>query len=83
MKIMDISVSPELEAKLRIRAEEEGLTVEAYLDRLLCSDQEAEDEIELLATEGINSGEPFEAGPAFWEEKHGRLDERLKSTGGR
>ena len=80
---MDISVSPELEAKLRIRAEAEDLTVEAYLDRLLRSDQEAEDEIELLAIEGINSGEPFEAGPAFWEEKHRRLDERLKSTGGR
>jgi hypothetical protein len=75
---MDISVSPELEAQLRIRAEAEGLTVEAYLDRLLRSDQEAEDEIELLAIEGINSGEPFEAGPAFWEEKQSGCSTRWR-----
>jgi hypothetical protein len=30
--------------------------------------------------EGINSGEPFEPAPGFWEEKHRQLDEQLKKT---
>ena len=29
----------------------------------------------------ISSGEPTEVGPGFWEEKHRRLDARLKKTG--
>jgi hypothetical protein len=49
--------------------------VEAYLERLLRADQDAVDELEDLATEGLNSGDPIEAGFGFWEEKHRRLDE--------
>ena len=30
--------------------------------------------IEDLIMEGINSGEPFEVGPDYWEEKHRRLE---------
>ena len=80
---MSISIPPELERRLRARAEAEGITVEAYVERVLRTDQQAEDELETLAREGLDSGEPIEAGPGYWEEKHHRLDERLKKTGTR
>ena len=80
---MSISIPPELETRLRARAEAEGITVEVYIERLLRADQQAEDELETLALEGLDSGEPIEVGPGYWEEKHRRLDERLKKTGTR
>jgi hypothetical protein len=80
---MSITVHPELEARLREKAQAEGLTVEAYVERLLRSDQQADEELESLALEGLNSGEPIEAGTGYWEEKHRRLNERLKKTGAR
>jgi hypothetical protein len=76
---MSITIHPELETKLRARAEAEGITVEAYVERLVHVDQQAEDELEALAVEGINSGPSIEIGPGYWEEKHRRLDERLKT----
>jgi predicted DNA-binding protein len=77
---MSISIPPELETRLRARAEAEGITVAAYIERLLRTDQQAEEELEAFALEGLNSGEPIDAGPGHWEEKHRRLDERLKWT---
>ena len=74
---MVITIHPEFETRLRARAQAEGLSVEAYVERLLRSDQQAEDELGALALEGLNSGEPMEAGPGYWESKHHRLDERL------
>ena len=78
---MTITIQPELEMRLRARAEAEGLTVEAYLERLVSADEQAEDEVEALALEGLNSGEPIAVGPDYWEKKHRRLDERLNKTG--
>lgn len=78
---MTISIRPELEGRVRARAEAEGLTVEAYVERLVRSDQRAEDELEALGLEGLNSGEPIAVGPGYWEAKHRQLDERLKKTG--
>ena len=78
---MSLTISPHLETKLRARAEAEGLTVEAYLERLVQADQQAGEELETLAMEGINSGPPLDAGPGYWEEKHRRLDERLAKSG--
>jgi hypothetical protein len=69
---MTITIDPKLEARLRERAEAEGLTVPAYLERLVQADQSAEEELEPLALEGLNSGDPIR-----------RLDERLKKTGTR
>ena len=76
---MSITIDPKLEARLRERAEAEGLTVAAYVERLVNSDQAAEAEIESLALEGLNSGDPIEIGPGYWEEKHRRLNDRLTS----
>ena len=77
---MSITLHPEIETRLRAHAEAKGLTVEAYLERLVHTDEQVEDELEILALEGINSGEPIEVGSAYWEEKHRRLDTRLKKT---
>jgi hypothetical protein len=77
---MTITIDPKLEARLRERAEAEGLTVAAYVERLVNADQAAEAEIESLAQEGLNSGDPMEVGPSYWEEKHRRLNDRLTKT---
>jgi hypothetical protein len=79
---MSITIDPELEIRLRTRAASEGLTVEAYVERLVRADQLAEDELETIALEGINSGEPIQPGPSYWEDKHRRLDERLGTGSG-
>ena len=75
---MTITLHPELAARLRSRAEAEGLTVEAFVERLVSAEQRAEDELEALALEGLNSGEPIQVGSSYWENKHRQLDERLK-----
>ncbi len=77
---MSITIRPELETQLRARAEAEGLTIDDYVERIVRSDQQAEDELEDLALEGLNSGEPIEPHPGFFEEKHRQVDERLKKT---
>lgn len=77
---MTITIDPTLEARLRERAEAQGLTVPAYVERLVQGDQSAGEELESLALEGLNSGDPIAVGPGYWEEKHRRLDERLKTT---
>jgi hypothetical protein len=80
---MPITIHPELEAKLRARAEAAGITVETYIERIARDDQAAEEELENLAVEGLNSGDPIDVGPGYWEEKHRCLEERLKKTGTR
>ena len=74
---MSFTLHPELETRLRTRAQAEGISVEDYIERLLRADQRAEDELEALALEGLNSGEAIEIGTGYWEEKHRRLDARL------
>ncbi|MBL8296619.1 MAG: hypothetical protein JNN08_32540 [Bryobacterales bacterium] len=78
-----ILISSALEARLRARAAAAGVSVETYLERVAREDQEAEEELEALASEGLRSGDPIEVGPGYWEEKHRRLEERLKKTGNR
>ena len=77
---MTITLDPEIEARFRACADAAGISLDAYVGRLLKADDSAVDELEGLAPEGLNSGEPMEAGPAYWEEKHRRLDAQLKSA---
>jgi len=77
---MPIMIDAKLEARLRERAAAEGITVPDYVERLLNADQSAEEELESLAFEGLNSGDPIQIGPGYWEEKHRRLDVRLKTS---
>lgn len=79
---MSISIHPELETKLRTRAQAEGLTIEAYLERLVRAEQNAEDEVTTLALNGLDSGNPIKVGPGYWEAKHQKLDARLRGTSG-
>ena len=76
---LSIQIPPELENKLRVRAQEEGLTIEDYWERLISADERAEQEFTALALEGIQSGEPLEVTSDYWQVKHRQLDERLKS----
>ena len=78
---MSIVIPPELETRLRAKAEAEGLTVEAYIERLVSADERAEEKLATLALEGLSSGALLEVDSGYWQEKHRRLDERLKKTG--
>jgi hypothetical protein len=73
---MPIEIDSDLEAKLRSRAEAHGLTLESYLRRIADEENEAEEEIEALALEGLRSGEPIVADERYWEDKHRLLIER-------
>ena len=53
----------------------------AYVERLVNADQQAEEQLEALALEGLNSGEPIEVEQGYWKNKHRLLDEQLKRTG--
>ncbi len=68
-------------ARLRARAEAAGVTVEMYLRRIRREDQAAEDELEALALEGLNSGESIEADERYRSEKRQRLIDRHQKTG--
>lgn len=68
----------QLDAKLRARAEVEGLTIEAYLERIARDQERAEEELEALALEGLRSGDSIEAYDAYWADKRRRLMERHK-----
>jgi hypothetical protein len=77
---MSIAIHPELESKIRSRAEAEGLSIEAYLERLVRADRQGTEELETLALEGLNSGAPLEPGPSYWQDKYALLDEPLKNS---
>jgi hypothetical protein len=79
---MPIAIDSKVEAKIRERAAAEGLSAEAYLERLVEADQAAEDELERLALEGLDSGDPVRLGPDYWQEKHTHLDQRLGRKSG-
>ena len=80
---MSITIQPEIETRLRARADAEGISVEAYIGRIALDDQRAEEELEALALEGLNSGESIEADEKYWQEKRRRLIERHEKTNAR
>ena len=74
---MSITIRPECEALLRARAEDEGITVEQYVERIARQEQQAIEEIDALALQGLESGESIRAdNDQFWNERHSRLIER-------
>src|ERR1017187_1050357 len=78
---MTITINPIVEQRIRERAEAEGLSVTAYIERLVDSDQSGEEDLEGFALGALHSSEPIEVGPGYWEERHRQLDERLKKSG--
>jgi len=77
---MSIVIQPELESRLRARAEAEGLTIQAYVERLARDDEAAEEELEALALEGLNSGQSIEASESYWDEKRRRVIDRHRNA---
>ena len=72
---MSITLHPELEATLRTRAEEEGVSVDAYLERLV-EDEVAEiAHTEMLLQDAADSGEHIE----LTEEKWDRMEQEARS----
>lgn len=77
---MTITIHPELEARLQARADAEGLTVAAYVERIARDDERAEEELERLALAGLNSGESIVPDANYWESKKTRLIGRQHQT---
>lgn len=77
---MSVPIHPKPEMKIRARAEADGLSVEEYVDRFVRADQEGSEELESLAIEGLESGEPMEMRASYRQEKHQRLADRLKKS---
>jgi len=59
-------------------------TPSEYLRELLRQDQKkrAEEKLEALLLEGLNSGDPIEITPEYWERKRTQLVERHKKKTG-
>jgi hypothetical protein len=64
---MPITMNPELEARLRARAEAEGLTVDAYVDGLLREEDAQIAHTEALLQEATDSGEHVELTEQEWD----------------
>lgn len=77
---MSLILNSRLETELRARAAAEGISVEAFIERLLCAEEEAMKEAETLALEGVRSGNAIEGGGDYWENMHRRLDDRSKRS---
>jgi len=54
--------------------------VDTYIERIARDDEQAKQELEALAMQGLNSGESIEAGEKYWEDKRRRLIERHQKT---
>ena len=75
---MNLALSPDIESLLRVRAEDEGMTVEQYVERIAWQEQQAIEELEELALEGLESGDAIPAdNDHFWNERHARLAEHV------
>ena len=87
MASLNISLPQSLKDYVEDRVSVGGYsTPSEYLRELLRQDQKqrTEDKLETLLLEGLESGEPIEITPEFWENKRKRLVERnAKKTGSR
>ncbi|BDC50234.1 hypothetical protein F183_A25500 [Bryobacterales bacterium F-183] len=70
---MTIAIDPKVGARLNEKAIAEGLTVAAYIERLVRIEDAAEAELESLALAGIASGNSLPAEEAFWQERYNRV----------
>ena len=86
METMNIALPESMKHFVQERVSAGGYSsVSEYVRELIRADQkrQAEERIDALLLEGLDSGEPVEIGPGYWEDKHRRLDERLNQTGTR
>jgi hypothetical protein len=68
---MSITIDPELEARLRARAEAKGITIDAYVERLMQDEDGEITHTETLLQEAADSGDYVE----LTEEEWGRMEQ--------
>ncbi len=71
-----MTIHSDLELRLRERAATEGISVEAYLERIAADDEQAERELERLALDGLHSGDAVVGDDAYWAAKFQRVKDR-------
>jgi antitoxin ParD1/3/4 len=79
MTSLNISLPQNLKDFVESQAEAGGFsTPSEYIRALIRDDQKrrAEEKLETLLLEGLNSGEPIEITPEYWERKRAHLIER-------
>ena len=88
MTSLNISLPSSLKEFVETQVQESGFsTPSEYIRDLVRNDQKrrAEEKLEALLLKGLNSGEPIEITPEYWEKKRTQLIERhnRKKTGTR
>jgi hypothetical protein len=73
---MPITVHPNLEAKIRARAQAEGLTVEAYVERLIHEEDSEIAQTEALLEKAAASGEHV----ALTEREWDRMEQEARAA---
>ncbi len=77
---MNIALPEAMKDFVQDRVAEGGYSsVSAYIRELIRADQKrkAEERIDALLLEGLDSGSPLPVTPEYWEEKKRKLSERL------
>lgn len=87
MASLNISLPQSLKDYVEDQVKDSGCSTPSdYVRELLCQDQKrhACARLEAMLLEGINSGEPIEITPEYWENKRRQLIERhSQQSGGR
>ena len=79
MTSLNISLPSSLKEFVETQVQESGFsTPSEYIRNLVRDDQKrrAEEKLEALLLEGLNSGEPIEITPEYWEKKRTQLIKR-------
>ena len=85
MSSLNISLPSSLKDYLEDQVKEGGYdTPSDYIGELVRKDQQrkAEAKLEAFLLEGVNSGEPIEATPEYWQQKRSLLIDRPKKSAG-
>jgi antitoxin ParD1/3/4 len=83
MDTMNIALPEAMKQYVQQRVSDGGYnSVSEYIRELIRADQKrkAEERIDALLLEGLDSGPPIPVTPEYWEEKKRKLTERLGKT---
>lgn len=85
MDTMNVALPESMKSYVRERVAEGGYgSVSEYVRDLIRADQRrrAEERVDALLLQGLDSGEPIGATPEYWEKKKQRLAARLSKADG-
>jgi antitoxin ParD1/3/4 len=86
METMNVALPESMKSFVQERVSEGGYSsVSEYVRDLIRADQKRrlEERIDGLLLEGLNSGEPIEVTPEYWESKKRKLTEKLSKAKGK